>query len=237
MLQQKKNSMEKINNKNSEVFVEKIWGGRTLYKLFNKKLPKGKLIGECWSFCKKNNPIVIKLIDVKKPLSVQVHPYGKNGKSELWYILESSSKTRVLGGVTLDEYKVKKNDWVYLPGGTVHTILPPAVLLEVSQSRLVTYRLYDWGRGSRPLDIENGIKNIKLNSKPKFYRNISSFKCPYFKINKLQLKKGDRIKAKCVCFVLDGCIKSGNDIIDKGFARMVNKEIEAMCKSVVFLVS
>jgi mannose-6-phosphate isomerase len=223
--------------KKAEVLVEKIWGGRSLAKIFNKKLPKGKLIGECWSFCKKNNPIVIKLIDVKKPLSVQVHPYGKNGKSELWYILESGEKTRVLGGITLDEYKVRKGDWVYLPGGTVHTILPPAVLLEVSQSRLVTYRLYDWGRGSRPLDIENGIKNIKINSKPKFYRDINSFKCSYFKIKKLKLEKGEVVKSKGVCFVLDGSVKTGNVIIDKGNARLVNKEIIALSKAVVFLVS
>jgi len=182
--------MKKSNTQNKEVLVEKIWGGRSLSRLFNKKLPKGKLIGECWPFYKKDYPIVVKLLDVKKPLSVQVHPYGKNGKSELWYVVEAGKKSKVLGGINLFEYKAKRGDWVYLPGGTVHTILPPAVLFEVSQSNLVTYRLYDWGRGKRPLDLENGIKNIKINSGPKFYRNINYFKCKYFKIKKIKLQKG-----------------------------------------------
>lgn len=166
---------------NKDMFVEKVWGGRRLAKLFGKKLPKGKSIGECWLYCGK---VVIKLLDVRKPLSVQVHP---KGKSEVWYVIEAGPSTRVLGGFTLEEYRVKKGDWIYIPSGTVHTILPPAVILEISQRSFTTYRLYDWGRGTRPLDIEKGLKVLDITAKPRIYRNIDSFKCPYFNV---KLEKG-----------------------------------------------
>lgn len=215
----------------SHILVEKVWGGRALGRLFGIKLPKNKLIGECWVYCGK---VVIKLIDVRKPLSVQVHPKGKNGKSELWYIIKAGKSTRVLGGINLKEYKVRAGDWVYLSGGTVHTILPPAVLLEVSQNKLVTYRLYDWGRGTRPLDIKKGIKEIKINAKPKIYRNINSFKCPYFRI---KLEKGNKFKINGVCFVLEGSVKAKDKIIKKGKALLVKGVVYALTKAIVFSVS
>lgn len=179
---------------NNETLVEKVWGGRSLERLFGKKLPKGKLIGECWLYCGK---VVVKLLDVRKPLSVQVHPKGKN---EVWYVIEAGHSTKVLGGFTLEEYSVKRGDWIYIPSGTVHTILPPAVILEVSQNYLVTYRLYDWGRGTRPLDLEKGLKAVNLTARPTIYRNIDSFSCPYFNI---KLEKGDGFKTKAAVYAGD----------------------------------
>lgn len=182
---------------NKEVFVEKVWGGRRLASLFGKKLPKGKSIGECWLHCGK---VVVKLLDVKRPLSIQVHP---KGKSELWYVIEAGQSSRMLGGIALEEYRVKKGDWIYIPAGTVHTILPPAVLLEVSQKSFITYRLYDWGRGTRPLDIEEGLRALDIIARPKIYRNINSFKCPYFNIQRgrqgdlyIVLKRGQAFVTK-----------------------------------------
>lgn len=225
----------KINN--LPILVEKIWGGRSLSRLFNIKLPKGKRIGECWAFYNKKYPVVLKLLDVKKPLSVQVHPFGKKGKSELWYVIEAGKSAKVLGGIALDEYRVKSGDWVYLSGGAIHTILPPAVLFEVSQENLITYRLYDWGRGSRPLDIENGIRNIKIGAKPKFYRNIDHFKCPHFKVRLKRLKKGDEFMAKCVCFVLEGSIEIAGKIINKGEADLISGTAHSLSQTEVFLVN
>lgn len=139
---------------------------------------------EKWLLYKKGWPVVIKIIEVKKPLSVQVHPPGKKGKTELWYIFRAGKRTKVLGGIELREYKVKKGDWVFLPGGTVHTIFPPALLLEVSQNNLTTYRLYDWGRRRCRLDLEKALKAVDIKAKPKIYRDINSFKCPYFQVSK-----------------------------------------------------
>lgn len=219
---------------NDEIMIEKVWGGRELERLFGKKLPKGKFIGECWVFYKKHYPVVLKLIDVEKPLSVQVHPYGKDGKSELWYIIKADKTTKVLGGMDLKSYNVKAGDWVYLPGGTVHTILPPAVILEVSQNNLSTYRLYDWGRRSRKLDIEEGIKNIIINAKPVIYRGIDTFNCPYFRI---ELKKGRNFRINGIFFVMDGIVKAGKRIIKKGEALLVNGNVYPLTKAVVFSVS
>lgn len=220
------------------ILVEKIWGGSEIGKVFNNiKLPKGKPIGEWWVLCDKKCPIVIKIIDVKKPLSVQVHPFGKKGKTELWYILKAGKTAKVLGGIGLDEHKVKAGDWVYLPGGTVHTILPPALLLEVSQNKLITYRLYDWGRGTRPLDIEEGIKNINLDAKPLIYRNINKFNCEYFSIKLKKLRKGESFRIKGVCFVLEGAIQEGDNIIRKGEICSVNDKIKSLSYSEVFCVS
>jgi mannose-6-phosphate isomerase len=222
------------NTNPKEILVEKVWGGRSLERLFGKKLPKGKLIGESWMFCDKKYPVVLKLLDVKKPLSVQVHP---KGKSEVWYIVEAGKSARAVGGITLDEYKIKAGDWVYLEAGTVHTIKPPAVIFEVSQSKLVTYRLYDWGRGTRPLDIEEGIKHIVLKAKPKILHGANSFKCPYFSIKRYRLKVGEKISMKGVCFVLKGCVKTGNRIINKGDALIVKETVQATAPAVVFSVN
>ena len=189
------------------MFIEKLWGGRALKRLFNKPLPPGKSIGESWELWKRRFPIVVKLIDVKKALSIQVHP---SGKSELWYVIEAGRESKVLGGVTLQEYKINKGTWIYIPSGTVHTIFPPAVLLEVSQNKLITYRLYDWGRKRGPLEINKGLKALNPKAKLQVYRNINSFRCPYFKVELIELKK-ERIRNRTpyVYFVLEG----------KGFIR------------------
>lgn len=167
-----------LDSKHSQksIFIRKIWGS------------------ERWIFYKKGAPVVVKIIDVKKPLSVQVHPSGERGKDELWYILKAGKGAKVLGGIDLKEYKIKSGDWIYLPGGTVHTIYPPAVLLEVSQGNLVTYRLYDWGRGTRPLNVGEGIRCLDVNAKPKIYRNIDLFRCPYFQVRFSRDERGKGVK-------------------------------------------
>lgn len=211
------------------LLVEKVWGGRALSRLFGIRLPKGKHIGECWLY---SGEVAIKLIDVRRPLSVQVHPSGEKGKSELWYIIEAGREAKVLGGITLDEYRIKSGDWIYLPGGTVHTILPPAVLLEVSQNNLTTYRLYDWGRGTRPLDIEKGLRAIDIKAKPRIYRDIDIFRCPYFKV---RLMRGSHFRINGVCFVLSGVVSGG---FKKGNAFLTKDMVYALTKeAAVFSVS
>ena len=229
-----------------EVLVEKEWGGRKLATLFGKKLPTGKKYGESWIFYDKKYPLVVKLIDVQKPISVQVHPPGKNGKSELWYILDTGTKTRALAGLKkgrkdfpagLNKYKVKKGDGVYLKGGTVHTILPPAFILEISQNKLITYRLYDWDRGTRPLDLKKGWKAVINNSSPGIHRNMQHFRCPYFKMNLLKLKKGNKYNENGICVVLKGSVGADKTIIKKGQAKLIKGELAAYTDSEVFSVS
>ena len=120
-------------------------------------------------------PILIKLIDAKKDLSVQVHPddayakqyeNGQNGKTEMWYIAEAEEGAGIYLGfresVTKEEcekaikentlsdklrfYPVKKGEHYFVPAGTVHAICAGCLVYEIQQNCDLTYRIYDYGR-------------------------------------------------------------------------------------------
>ncbi len=119
-------------------------------------------------------PVLAKLIDAKKDLSVQVHPddafameYEQdNGKTEMWYVLEAEpgaslacgfnhdvTRDRILRGIeegTLSRYlnrtPVHKGDVFFIPPGTVHAIGAGLLIAEIQQSSNVTYRVYDYDR-------------------------------------------------------------------------------------------
>lgn len=120
-------------------------------------------------------PLLIKLIDARERLSVQVHPddayagakHGKPGKNEAWFILQAEPGARLIlgldegvglerleqassGGGSLDsllrKVPVEPGDAFFIPAGTVHAIGGGILLYEVQQSSDLTYRLYDWGR-------------------------------------------------------------------------------------------
>lgn len=124
-------------------------------------------------------PLLVKLLDACRPLSVQVHPDdaraatrrpGELGKTEMWYVLHADPSAEVVVGLNpgtgpselrqaaaegrieacLRRIAVRAGDAVLVPAGTVHAILPGLVLVEVQQSSDVTYRLYDWGRKAAP---------------------------------------------------------------------------------------
>ncbi|MDF1576438.1 MAG: mannose-6-phosphate isomerase [Bacteroidales bacterium] len=118
-------------------------------------------------------PLLIKFIDAADFLSVQVHPddelarkrHDSYGKTEMWYILESSEGQLIAGfnrEMDREQYlkhlkegslkeilnieKVKAGDIYYMPAGRIHAIGPGVLLAEIQQSSDVTYRIYDWDR-------------------------------------------------------------------------------------------
>ena len=120
-------------------------------------------------------PILIKLIDAKENLSVQVHPddqyakafeNGQLGKTELWYVLDATRDASLVYGLhhdvdptvlrinidtgTLENYlqrvPVKKNDVFYIEAGTIHAIGKGALIAEIQENSNLTYRLYDYNR-------------------------------------------------------------------------------------------
>lgn len=120
-------------------------------------------------------PILIKLIDAKKDLSVQVHPddgyaklneNGSLGKTEMWYVLDSKPDSELVYGFShdVDEAQVrtsiasgtiinllnhvpaKPNDLFYIEAGTVHAIGAGILLAEIQENSNLTYRLYDYNR-------------------------------------------------------------------------------------------
>lgn len=119
-------------------------------------------------------PLLAKIIDAHKDLSIQVHPddvmahrmHSKLGKSEMWYILYSEPEAYLYSGfktqISPEEYKervsngtitevlakhmVKPGDIFYIPAGRVHAICGGIKLAEIQQSSDVTYRIYDYNR-------------------------------------------------------------------------------------------
>ena len=119
-------------------------------------------------------PILIKLIDAKAKLSVQVHPdqayarlhEGENGKTEMWYVVDCAEGAELIYGFqkkicreefkkriennTLDEVvnhvPVQKGDVFFIEAGTLHAIGEGILIAEIQQSSNVTYRVSDYGR-------------------------------------------------------------------------------------------
>lgn len=117
-------------------------------------------------------PLLIKYIDAKAPLSIQVHPrdedlpVGEYGKTEMWVILKADDGAflyyGLMPGVTADDYrraveagdtlsvlrpiKVKAGDVYFIPAGMPHAIGAGIVLAEIQQNCDTTYRVYDYDR-------------------------------------------------------------------------------------------
>lgn len=119
-------------------------------------------------------PILIKLIDAKDNLSVQVHPdneyalrvEGEYGKTEMWYIVDCDPGAELLYGfkhsITREEFEgrikdytllevtnsvpVHKGDVFFIKSGTLHAIGKGILIAEIQQNSNTTYRIYDYGR-------------------------------------------------------------------------------------------
>lgn len=119
-------------------------------------------------------PVLVKFIDAKQDLSVQVHPddeYAQvhehqNGKTEMWYVIDADEGAELIYGFrhkvtpeilrdavaqgTLDKHlqktEVHKGDVFYVPAGTVHGIGGGILIAEIQESSNVTYRVYDYDR-------------------------------------------------------------------------------------------
>ena len=190
------------------IFQEKLWGGNRLDTVFGYEIPSDhtgecwaisghpggdctvegmdKTVGQLW----KENPelfgnlpgevfpLLIKIIDARDDLSIQVHPddayagvheNGSLGKTECWYVLDcdegatiiighnASSKEEMAQMVAenrwnelLRQVPIHKGDFFQIDPGCLHAIKGGTLILETQQSSDVTYRFYDYGR------LENG---------------------------------------------------------------------------------
>ncbi len=120
-------------------------------------------------------PILVKYIDAREKLSIQVHPSdeyamkyenGSLGKTEMWYVVDAGENAELIYGFyqdtdketirkslekgTIEKYlqkiKVKKDDIFYIEAGTIHAIGADILLVEVQENSNLTYRLYDYER-------------------------------------------------------------------------------------------
>ena len=119
-------------------------------------------------------PLLLKIIDSNRDLSIQVHPndelaeeeHGLRGKTEMWYVLDAEEDAYIILGFNryvsqaeyiervatghleevLQKYPVKKGDVYFIPAGMVHSIGKGCLIMEVQQASDITYRIYDYNR-------------------------------------------------------------------------------------------
>ena len=168
-------------------------------------------------------PILIKFIDAKKDLSVQVHPNddyarefenGQLGKTEMWYVLDAAPNAKLVYGLHHDVYKdvlresiesgtvekylqkvpVKKDDLFYIEAGTIHAIGKGALIAEIQESSNLTYRLYDYDRVDK-----NGNKRELHIDKALEVANLKSSAEPKQPLRVLKYRQGCASELLCRC--------------------------------------
>jgi mannose-6-phosphate isomerase len=147
--------------------------GKSLKEIL--ELFKGDLIGEKnYKTFRNKFPLLIKFIDAKEDLSIQLHPndelaakrHNSFGKTEMWYVIQADEGSNLIVGfnkkITPETYlnhledksltkilnfdKVKEGDTYFIEVGRVHAIGAGVLLAEIQQTSDITYRVYDWDR-------------------------------------------------------------------------------------------
>lgn len=168
-------------------------------------------------------PILIKLIDAKEDLSVQVHPddeYAKLhennslGKNEMWYVLDAEPGTHLVYGFhhdidkttlqknlqegTIAKYlqyiPIRKNDVFYIEPGQVHAIGAGALIAEIQENSNLTYRMYDYDRTDK-----NGNPRELHIAKALDVANLQSSAEPRQPMRVLRYQKGCASELLCRC--------------------------------------
>lgn len=176
------------------VYKDYLWGGDRIIRHYHRQAPPG-IYAESWEVSTRPEgpgivangplagtpladllpgfPLLIKLIDARETLSIQVHPdnqtaraHGGDPKTEMWYVLAADPGACVYCGLKpgvdekalraaltaktvgdlLIKHPVRPGDAIYVPGGRVHAIGAGCLLLECQQNSNTTHRLYDWDR-------------------------------------------------------------------------------------------
>lgn len=248
------------------VLKDYLWGGRRLIDEFKFETDKdiaaeawmlsahkdgtsivlngefeGKTINEVfdlWGL--KPLPILIKLIDAKQKLSVQVHPddeyafknEGENGKTEMWYVIDCEPNSQLAYGFketiekaefeqrikdnTLDEVinyvPVKRGDVFFITAGTLHAIGDGILIAEVQQNSNSTYRVSDYGR----LGTDGKPRELHIEKALDVTKTCPP-EMPYGSVGEIkEFNYGtERTLANCELFrvdalILDGSKKTGN---------------------------
>ena len=170
-------------------------------------------------------PILIKLIDAKDNLSVQVHPNneyaqkveGEYGKTEMWYIVDCDPGAELLYGfehnISKEEFerrikdntllevtnsvKVHKGDVFFIESGTLHAIGKGILIAEIQQNSNTTYRIYDYGR----VDANGKPRQLHID-KAVEVTELTPPKYPYKAIGDEEVKDGyiEQLLSRCEYF-------------------------------------
>jgi len=155
--------------------INGIHAGKTLQALLNEL--GADLVGtrNQWALDRGKFPLLVKLLDADKRLSVQVHPNdayalshegNELGKTEMWVVLQAEPDAAIIYGLErpltsadlreairlgdletcLHLVPIKVGDHICIPAGTLHALLEGAVVAEIQKNSNTTYRVYDWNR-------------------------------------------------------------------------------------------
>lgn len=179
------NSLGKFNYELSSESVGECWGISAHpngLSVVREGIYKGKTLEQLWkenrqlfgNYSSERFPLLTKIIDANKDLSVQVHPgdefarkyeHGELGKTECWYIIDCKEDAELVYGhyaKTKEEFHqviaegkwnellrrvaIRPGDFFYVPSGTIHALCEGTLVLETQQSSDTTYRVYDYDR-------------------------------------------------------------------------------------------
>ena len=178
--------------------------------------------------CKPELPILIKFIDAKDNLSVQVHPNDEYallhenqwGKTEMWYVLDAKPNSTLVYGFNrnttpnevrtaitngtinkmLNHTPIHKGDLFYIEAGTIHAIGAGILLVEIQENSNVTYRLYDYDRIDK-----NGKKRPLHIDKALEVANLCKVSVPRQPLRVLKYKNGSasELLTRCKYFQVE----------------------------------
>ena len=182
-------------------------------------------------------PILVKFIDAKNNLSVQVHPSdeyalkneGQYGKTEMWYVLDAEEGAYLYYGfnkeITKEELKksledgtveevlgkknVKKGDCFFIKSGTVHAIGKGLMIAEIQQNSNLTYRLYDYGR-------------LGADGKPRELHIEKALKVTDLSPAEKTENRADGVLAECKYFTAQHLVVNGENEIEVDGDSFVN---------------
>lgn len=168
-------------------------------------------------------PILIKFIDAKNDLSVQVHPddeyaqkneNGQLGKSEMWYVLDAKADSHLVYGLnhdvdadtmrhsiengTLEKYlqkvPIQPDDVFFIEAGTIHAIGAGALIAEIQESSNLTYRLYDYDR----VDKQGNKRPLHVD-KALAVANLKCSAKPKQPLSVIKYRQGSATELLCRC--------------------------------------
>ena len=166
-------------------------------------------------------PVLIKLIDARDNLSVQVHPNdeqamlweGQNGKTEMWYVVDADKNAKITFGLKqtvskdclkksieqntvgdlLNTVNSKKGDVFFVKAGTIHAIGAGNLIAEIQQNSNVTYRLYDYDRTGK----DGKKRELHIN------KGVEASDCnAVISANSVIAESGARLLARCEYFTV-----------------------------------
>ena len=153
-------------------------------------------------------PLLIKYIDAKEVLSIQLHPndnlaqkrHNSFGKTEMWYVMQADTNANLIVGFNKDsnqkEYsehlknnslidilnvdEVSNGDVYFIPTGRIHAIGAGVLLAEIQQTSDITYRVYDWNRPNPDGTFRDLHTEEAIDAID--YKSQNSYKTQYSKI-------------------------------------------------------